>query len=256
MEFSKILIGDKNTGGLEALKKNIDSLDKNLSYAKMMEYRICGNAENLCTDIYYVAHENGKMLTRLWNGWGKHKDAIGNFGNFLTVEEARGNGIGGKILSMWYDDILNREDVPLALFCSAGSVELVKLYSKFGFKLAVKDTVTGPLYKPLKNSPDTFIEFCNSYYSESHKLFAKKATVEYRHEIDCLLKFALLNNGIEFGFDEVKSVEEVLMFENFESYILFTKDNKAAGWQIVLSDGTVKTQLHPLYANSEIIKSI
>ena len=253
MDFSKIIIDGESSSALRALKEHINTLDKTLSYAKMMEYRTNGMAKDECIDTYYIAYENEKMLSRLWNGWGRHENAIGNFGNFLTLEEARGKGVGGKLLKMWIDDISARQDSPLGLFCSAGSVELVNLYAKYGFSLAVKNTITGPLYKPLNDSPLTFSEFCEKYYTPSDKLYVRKASVEYRHEIDCLLKFALLNNDVEFGFEEAKSIEEILMFKKYGANILFTKDNKVAGWQILLSDGCVKTQVYPLYNDSEII---
>jgi len=253
MNYNKIIIGSSNATA-DALKKHILTLDLSLSYAQMMLNRVNGIYKDQCVDTYYIAQDNGEMFSRLWNGWGKHKDAVGNFGNFLTLEKARGMGLGRELLSMWNKDISEREDIPLALFCSAGSKELVSLYSKFGFRLAVRNTETGPLYKPLKDSPDTFVEFCEKYYTPTKKLFAKKATVEYRHEIDCLLKFALFDNGLKFGFDEASSLEEILVFDkNVKANILFTEDNKVAGWQIILSDGTVKTQVYPQYEGIKIV---
>lgn len=254
MEFVKVIIDGNSSNALNALREHIKTLDKKLSYAKMMEYRTNGMAKHECVDTYYIAYENGKMLSRLWNGWGRHKNAIGNFGNFLTLEEARGKGLGGALLKMWINDISQRNDAPLGLFCSAGSVELVELYAKYGFSLAVKNTSTGPLYKPLNGSPLRFSEFCEKYYTPSSRLYAKKASVEYRHEIDCLLKFALLDNDMKFGFEEVNSLEEILMFNKYEARILFNENNKVAGWQIVFPDGSIKTQVYPLYTDSEIIQ--
>lgn len=253
MKVEKIIAGSKDNTAL-ILKKHVEKLNMDLSYARMMLHRVSGNVKDECIDTYYICHENNVLLSRLWNGWGNHKNAIGNFGNFLTIEEARGKGLGGKLLSMWFDDISKRDDLPLALFCSAGSKELVSLYSKYGFKLAVRNTKVGPLYKPLKNSPDTFFEFCKEYYSPSSKLTAKKATVQYRHEIDCLLKFALLDLGLNFGFEEASCLEEILMgVVDTKAEILFTDDNKVAGWRLLFSDGSIKTQVYPLYENLSVV---
>jgi hypothetical protein len=255
MEVFKIIPGNENNAAaLDALKEHIKTLDNTLSYAKMINYRVNGYAAEECNDIYYVAVENGKFLSRLWNGWGKHKNAIGNFGNFYTDITARGKGIGGTLLSKWYEDISACDNAPLALFCSAGSKELVSLYKKHGFSLAVRNTETGPLYKPLNDSPDNFEAFCKKYYKPSDVLFSKKATVEYRHEIDLLLKFALLDLGLTFGFAGVSSLEEVLMLkENCDANILFTNENVVAGWQFVDESGKVYTQVYPIYTDAKII---
>lgn len=252
MKYNKFVAGvdDEST---PALKDHVSKLDLTLSYAKMICNRVDGKYKDQCTDIYFVAHEDNKMFSRLWYGWGNHKNLIGNFGNFLTIEEARGMGIGREMLKMWNDDVAKRQELPLGLFCSAGSKELVSLYAKFGFRLAVRNTEVGPLYKPLGDSPETFFEFCEKYYTPTEKLYAKKATVEYRHEIDCLLKFALLDRGLTFGFDEASCIEETLVFnKNIDVNILFTEDNKVGGWQIILPDGTVKNQVFPAYIDTKI----
>ncbi len=256
MECVKIIPNILNSGcdAHIALKEHIDLLDMTYSYAKMMQYRIAGFSSEECNDIYYVAYEDGKMLSRLWNGWGRHKNAIGNFGNFLTIPEARGKGYGGLLLEMWFKDINEHEDAPLGLFCSAGSKELVALYKKFGFRLAVRNTETGPLYKPLKDSPETFEELYKKYYVPSEKLIAKAATIEYRHEIDLLLKFALLDLGEQFGFEEVGSLEEVFMLKpECSAKILFTENGNVAGWQYINEQGKVFTQVYPLYKDVQII---
>ena len=255
MIYDKFIAGDNNVA-VRLLKRHMETLDLTLSYAKMIINRIEGKYKKQCTDIYFVAHDENKFYSRLWYGWGNHKNSIGNFGNFLTIEDARGMGIGREMLKMWGDDIKKREELPIGLFCSAGSTELVELYSKFGFRLAVRGTEVGPLYKPLGESPESFYEFCKKYYTPTDKLYAKKATVEYRHEVDCLLKFALIDNGVQFGFEEASCLEEILVFDKkICANILFTKDEKVVGWQIVLPDGTVKNQIFPIYSD-KIIENI
>ena len=56
------------------------------SYADAMRARVSGLLAGECTDTYFVAHEDGACVSRLWYGWGTHESAIGNFGNFLTLE--------------------------------------------------------------------------------------------------------------------------------------------------------------------------
>ncbi len=119
MNYNKIIIGSSNTTA-DALKKHILTLDLSLSYAQMMLNRVNGIYKDQCVDTYYIAQDNGEMFSRLWNGWGKHTNAVGNFGNFLTLEKARGMGLGRELLSMWNKDISEREDIPLALFLQCG----------------------------------------------------------------------------------------------------------------------------------------
>ena len=96
----------KNTAGT-LIGRMMDGFDSGVSYADMMRYRISGKAACECKDVYYVAHDGEKAFGRLWHGWGRHTDAIGNWGNFYTEESARGQGIGGGLLRLWQNDFEN-----------------------------------------------------------------------------------------------------------------------------------------------------
>ncbi len=253
IKFEKVLVGKDNTKALLALKEMMQNKDEGVSYADMIRYRLEGKASEFCTDTYFAAlDDSGKCVCRHWNGWGKHDGAVGNFGNFLTLEEVRGKGIGGKMLDFWFDDIKNRDDKPLALFCSAGTERLVSLYSKFGFRLALDGSTTGPLYCPLGDSPETFKEFCEKYYTDEKELVLKKANVGYRHEIDCLLKFYFLDNGLVFGFDTLSSFEDGILYDPQNLYMVLTKSGKCVGWGYKDKSGVMDIQLHPKYEGIEI----
>lgn len=215
------------------------------SYADMMRLRISGKLADQCADTYFVAYEDGICYSRLWNGWGVHKDAIGNFGNFMTLEQCRGQGIGKKMLQTWYDNLQHREDKPLALFCSAND-RVAGLYYNYGFRPA---TEGGHLYLPVGNSPDTFRQFCQMYYTPSDFLIVRPATIQYRHEIDCLLRFALLDTGMEFSIGDLKNVEQALLYYPGRLQMLFTENGRCVGWQ---ADEIVR--VHPQYKDSKIVK--
>ena len=83
--------------------------------------------------------------------------------------------------------------------CTAATGELTQLYGRFGFKPAIEGTDFGFLYMPLGNSPDTFREFHKTYYQPSDILYHRRASINYRHEIDCLLRFTYKDMGLEFG---------------------------------------------------------
>lgn len=216
-------------------------------YMDMLKLRIRGEAAEECCDNYYLVTEEGKCLSRLWSGWGKHENAIGNFGNFHTLEQRRGQGIGREALTLWYQDMTTRPDAPLALFCTSHRV--ASIYFPYGFRPAVRGTENGPLYLPLGDSPATFEEFCAHYYLPADVLFLRPATLEWRHEIDCLLKFALTDLGLPFGFDEVATLEEALLYHSCAPELLFTEQNRCVGWQV-----NGKTQLYPTYGHSKIIQ--
>jgi len=215
------------------------------SYADMIRLRISGGAAAECDDTYFVALEGEKCLSRLWHGWGRHENAIGNFGNFLTLEEARGTGVGRRLLHMWMEDLEVKETKPLALFCSAKE-EIAPIYFPYGFRPALAGRTFGPLYKPVGDSPETFGEFCEQYYEPADELICRKATVGWRHEIDCLLKFALADRGLPFGFGEI-NLEAALLYHPGKAELLFTPSGRCVGWMF---EG--EKQVFPAYSDATI----
>ena len=86
MTVERYVPGTPPNGAARAIADMMRDFDTGKSYADMMRYRICGAAADECNDTYYVAYREQKALSRLWMGWGRHRDAIGNWGNFFTVE--------------------------------------------------------------------------------------------------------------------------------------------------------------------------
>ncbi len=248
MKFDVYIPGKEMNEAGVALGAMLQDYDPGVSYADMMRLRISGKLSDQCVDTYFVAHEAGVCYSRLWHGWGKHKDAVGNFGNFMTLESCRGQGIGKQMLTLWYDDLTHRQDVPLALFCSAAE-RPAQLYYPYGFRPAIEGRTYGPLYRPLGNSPETFRQFCEMYYQPADFLVSRPATVQYRHEVDCLLKFALIDQGLKLGIGEQQSVEEVLLYKPGQCNMLFTEQGRCVGWEM---NGI--TQVHPQYTNVKIEK--
>lgn len=248
MQFEKFTAGDKSSPAYKAITEMMRDFDTDKAYADMIRLRVSGEIADKANDIYYVAHDNGKALSRHWCGWGKHKDAIGNWGNFYTDEACRGQGIGGKLLNMWFEDFKTGADLPLCFCCSA-SKELTKVYSRFGFRPALDGAEHGPLYLPCKGSPETFREFADNYYKPSDVIIHKAADIGYRHEIDCLLRFYFYNNKLEFGFGEMDYLEKGYLYCPDKTGMLFSVDGHCVGWSF---DG--KIQVHPMYEKSQIIK--
>lgn len=247
MVFAKYIPGEPKNKAYEALFEMMKDFDNDKSYADMIRYRISGAVSNECNDRYYVAHEDGKAASRHWAGWGKHSDAIGNWGNFYTDPQFRGKGIGGKLLRFWYEDFQTVSNPPLCFLCSAGTRELTDLYRRFGFRPAIAGTDHGPLYMLVGDSPATFKEFYEGYYAPSDVLYHRSATIGYRHEIDCLLRFVYRDMGLQFGVGGLKSVEEGLLYCPERCGMLFSKDGRCVGWSV---DGNI--QVHPMYLDSAV----
>lgn len=248
MILEKYIPGEVKNDAYTALQGMIRDIDKGKSYADMMRLRVSGQVSSACNDVYYVAHELGRALARHWNGWGKHPDAIGNWGNFYTDEQYRGQGIGGKLLQFWFEDFQSATDLPLCFLCSTGTRELASLYSRFGFRPAIEGTECGPLYMPVGDSPASFREFCATYYRPSAVLEHRPADVAYRHEIDCLLRFVYMDRDLQFGIKGLPGIEQALLYYPNRCGMLFSDDGHCVGWSF---DG--ETQVHPLYIDSIIV---
>lgn len=230
----------------QALSRMLEHENPGKSYAEVMRLRVSGALADECRDVYFVAHENGECVSRLWNGWGKHENAIGNFGNFLTLEEYRGQGIGTRLLEMWYADLQSRSDLPLALFCTSAP-KAALMYEKYGMRPIAQDAAYGPSYMPLGKSPARFADFCEAYYQPSSYLISRPASFAYRHEIDCLLKFALSVRGESLGIGETPSAEHAILYAPDRAQMLFTDRGTCVGWSV---DG--QAQVHPAYRNLKI----
>ena len=242
MIFEKYTPDNRPCEARAALEEMMRGVDEGKSYADTIRLRLSGVLADECNDTYYLAREGESALARHWNGWGRHPDAIGNWGNFYTDAECRGRGIGGALLRFWYEDFERRDDLPLCFLCSAATPELVAWYSRFGFRVAIEGTDHGALYMPVGDSPASFREFYKSYYQPSATLSHKPATFEYRHEIDCLLRFALRDIGMEFGIGECKSIESALLYYPERVEMLFSEDGHCVGWSL---DG--KRQVYSIY---------
>lgn len=249
--FSVYVPGSVVTDAANSLYKALKGLDPGTSYAEMMRLRASGNAAKECTDVYYLCtDERGELVSRLWMGWGKHERAVGNWGNFLTSPQYRGQGIGRQMLNLWHNDLKTRQDLPIALFCTAGDEGLARLYAPYGFRPALKDTSCGPLYCPIGNSPKTFAEFCEQYYTPARSLVFKPATLEYRHEIDCLFKFAMLDANLDYLPSGIDSLEAALLCDDRNrTEIIFTDTNIPVGIAHTKSDGKKDIRIHPNYVH-------
>ncbi len=242
IKFEAYVVGSGETEGYKALKATIPEDDK------YMHFRLDGGCLKDCEDIFFVAHENGKALCRIWMGYPRHENAIANWGAVYTLEECRGKGICNKTLAFCMEEIEKLKNAPLGLFCTSGQQWVTDMYLKFGFTTAITGETKGPLYRPQGDSPKTFKEFCDNYFTPAKALHTVKATWEWRNEIDCLLNFAMKENGLDYAVNGTRDLYS-LLFNGSDRDIraILTDTNKCVGWMI---DG--EYSVHPLYKDMKI----
>ena len=250
LNFDVYVPGDNAPRAADALKDALASLDEGASYSDMMRLRASGGAADKCRDVYYLCTDGeNRLISRLWMGWGKHDGAVGNWGNFFTDEAFRGRGIGSKMLESWRDDLIDRTDAPVALFCTAGSEGLAKMYAPYGFRCAMEGATFGPLYCPLGDSPKTFREFCRKYYKPADSLEFKPASVEWRHEIDCLYKFAMMSLGLDYLPQGMESLERSILNKDESVELIFTDTNIPVGISKRDENGKREITIYPQYVH-------
>ena len=221
----------------EAYKSLYSMTPQNDEY---MHMRMSGALTDVCRDIYFVTHEGETGYSRIWMCYGNHDGAVGNWGAVYTPDEYRGKGYCAMTLDFCFDEIKKAKEKPLALFCSAGSI--AQVYKRYGFVPAIKGTESGPMYCPLGDSPKTFAEFCEQYYTQTDELIVVDADFGRRNEIDCLLRFALIDIGESFGICGENDLYVLLMKQPDRAKIVLTKEGKTVGWSV---DGVM--QLHHKY---------
>ena len=248
MIFKKFYSDEEFTSSSQGLIDMIDSTNHGTPHTEVFKKRVKGELADICHDAFYIAEKDGECVSRLWNGWGRHNDSVGNFGDFHTLDDFRGQGLGGKLLDLWYEDLMATADKPIGLFCTSAQM-IAKAYEKYGMKGIFAERIGGPSYMPLGDSPEKFSDLCDLYYTKSDTLIRKKATFEFRHEIDLLLKFTFMMMGIDFGIGDIPSLEWALLFKNDVTSLYFSQNGHCVGWSV---DDQI--QLHPLYKKSDILQ--
>ena len=153
------------------------------------------------------------------------------------------------MLDFCFETLAGEKKLPLGLFCTAGKVGLAKLYARYGFTTAIHDTDCGPLYNPLRVSPASFREFCATYYTPTQSLRAERATFRYRNEVDCLLKFALLDRDLDYCIGGEGDLNMILLdAPERDARVILTDGGKCVGWML---EGEIC--LHPAYEGEKII---
>ncbi|OGV53245.1 MAG: hypothetical protein A2017_06160 [Lentisphaerae bacterium GWF2_44_16] len=219
-----------------------------------LEGKYAGDAE----DRYFIGEINGDIAGQLWYGYGKNNFPIANFGHVYTAPEHRKKGISGVLMKYFMDDF-HRSPVAAAL-CTSSKEWIAGIYLKNGFKTVLPHL--GPLMLSNTDYPEDFSAFEKLYHTPSEKLKAVKASMKYRHEIDCLLKFSFLFRDISservFISGMISSFQSAVFMQEDERgkvYCALTHENeRCAGWSFCVNPlekdavPVFDWELHPLYS--------
>ena len=240
-----------DTDAMAAAKHAIAFFDgkKDLApHEKIIRMRLSGEIPE-CRDRYFLAEMDGRYIGRLWYGYGRHDFPVGNFGNFMVEECMRGCGVGHELLRM-FQEAIRRDAIPATLICRGEEPWLVELYAHYDFVPICRLPEFTPLYCPHHGSPAEFDAFARNYYQPAKCLFKRDTGMAWRHEIDCLLRYYLLKNRLEFGFDGVPDFDRGFLLARegkIRLFSVFTESNRCVGWGIEHDDGRQFFQLHPQY---------
>lgn len=249
IRYDRFAAGGAMSEAARILDRELANENPGMTYSQMMRLRLSGRAAAECTDTYFIATTpDGEYVARLWHGWGRHPESIGNFGNFKTLEKFQRRGIGRRLLDMWYADREGRADLPLALFCTSSKPHLVRLYGEYGFRPALRGSEGGPLYCPLGGSPATFQEFCEKYYTPAEFLELRPASIGWRHEIDCLLNFFMQDHRQSASLPGAVNLEYALLNPAAgKAELFFTDAGRCVGWAFTPAGGERSCCLFPRY---------
>ena len=159
--------------------------------------RLAGKLHDVSEDRYFFAEIDGEIVGQMWYGWGRHAHPAANFGQVFVAARHRKKGIAERLFAAFSKHYFDNSP-PIAAFCTTGSEWVANIYKAAGFRTIDPKAGCGPLYCPKPGQPETFDEFADKFYRGqcAERAQAIPATMEYRHEIDCVLKFTLIRKGM------------------------------------------------------------
>ena len=215
-----------------------------------------GKYADCSVDRYFIGEINGRIAGQVWYGWGCHKRPVANFGQVYVDLDFRGLGITNILMKYLHADF---ESSPvMGAMCTCMAPWITDIYRPYGFHQTYPDSPR--LYCPGAGSPFDFKDLSEEYYKNSSALRVLPGTMEYRHEIDCLLKFTLelkkKTAQRNFVASAVTSYQDALFKQEDKQgriFVVLSDDGRCIGWSFCLAplpDTTavfLDYELHPDY---------
>ena len=222
--------------------------------------RADGKYADCAVDYYFVGEIGDRIAGQVWFGWGKHENPAANFGQVYVDMDFRGLGIT-KILMKYFEREFAQSPV-IGAMCTCSKPKIFALYEPSGFHYIYSGS--SRLYCAGTEAPYDFKDLTESYYQKSSSLRVIPGTMEYRHEIDCLLAFTReLNswdNGRRFAASAVTSYQDAVFKQEDglgNIFVALADNGHCVGWSFYMSPlpdtSTVfmDYELHPAYKKFE-----
>ena len=210
--------------------------------------RLAGHFHDVSDDRYFFAEIDGEIVGQMWYGWGRHDQPVANFGQVFVATRHRKKGIAERLFSAFSKHYFDNSP-PIAAFCTTGTDWVVNIYRPAGFRTIVPNAPCGPLYCPKPGQPETFDEFADNFYRGhcTGRAQAIAGTMQYRHEIDCVLKFTLIRKGLlpdpfpsfqQAYFDHCDCKGDLVVF--------LSTQQRPLGWRFTPNDDSApRGTMHP-----------
>ena len=187
-----------------------------------------GKYADCSVDRYFTGEIDGRIAGQVWYGWGHHDNPVANFGHVYVDPDFRGLGITRILMKYLYEDF--RSSPVIGALCTCAAPQIAELYQPSGFHQIYPGSPR--LYSPGSGYPDDFNDLTEQYYESTSALRVVPGSMEYRHEIDCLLMFTL----------EIKKIAALQRFNPTS-----VKDYQDAFYAIFNNSGVTMHQLENDY---------
>jgi predicted GNAT family acetyltransferase len=210
--------------------------------------RLAGDFQQICDDRYFFAEIDGEVIGQMWYGWGRHEAPVANFGQVFVATRHRKKGIAQRLFATFQRHFADNSP-SVAAFCSTGNEWVANIYRCGGFRCIDPKASYGPLYCPKPGQPEIFDDFAEAFYRGHCDQPAQihPATMAYRHEIDCVLKFTLIRKGL---LPEPCPSFQQAYFDHCDGkgtlQLYMSAQNRALGWRFIPQDGSEQRGfMHP-----------
>ncbi|MBQ6473125.1 MAG: GNAT family N-acetyltransferase [Victivallales bacterium] len=195
--------------------------------------RLEGKYVPCCQDHFYFGKINGQMVGHIWFEYGRHDQPIADFGHVYTVPEQRGKGVASALLPYFRADFESSPAV--AAFCSNSKEGIAAIYIRNGFQPILPGTKAGKLgmYKQHRGE-NAFQKFTADYYQgKADDVHLTPGTMEWKHELDCLLHFTGRTRPRAFLSNLVGTYGKAIFYqEDNGGQVLaaLTAEGRCVGW--------------------------
>ena len=220
--------------------------------------RADGKYAACAVDCYFIGEIDGRIAGQVWFGWGKHENPAANFGQVYVDVDFRGLDITKILMKYWLREF--SASPVLGAMCTCSYPKIFALYEPSGFHYIYSGS--SRLCCSGSESPYDFKDLTDSYYQPTSLLRLIPGTMEYRHEIDCLLTFTSELNSWDrsrvFAASAVTSFQDAVFKQEDgrgSLYVALADNGHCIGWSFCLSPlPDVSTifmdyEFHPAYKN-------